>query len=180
MKSRLGAPGLPSSSRRGRLCLALRSSRQGGVARLTDSGRPGRGAFAHPRAGDPSLLCRRAGGGWLSRQWAAAWMEPSAGGLTPGPSFALAGAPGARQSPPSESAAGANSHCTKIGFTSLLEQLKGTAGCIGPARPRRASHLLVVPLGVKLLGLFGGQVMGGCRTWWLAWPGTGVTGLTSV
>lgn len=26
------------------------------------------------------LLCRRAGGGLLSRQWAAAWMEPSAGG----------------------------------------------------------------------------------------------------
>lgn len=99
--------------------------------------------------------------------------------LTPGPSFAPAGAPRARQSP-QDSAAGANSHCTKIGFTSVLKQLKETSGCIGQARPRRANHRLVVPWGVKLQGLFGGQVMGGCGTWWLAWRRTGVTGLTSV
>lgn len=168
MKSRLGAPGLSLFGQEGAPLRGARKlpARWRCAAHGIGAPRAGRLRMPKSRWPKPAVL----EGGWeLVVKAMGGGLDGASDrrALTPGPSFAQAGAPRAQQSPP-DTAAGANSHCTKIGLRSISGPLKGASECTGQALLGQANPCLVVSLEAKLLEIFGGQVTGECGTPWLA------------
>lgn len=177
MKSRLGAPGFSLFRQEGAPPRGARKLPVRWGCVVYRFGAPRAGRLRTPRSWWPKPAVQEGGWGLVVKAMGGGVDGASRGrALTPGPSFAQAGAPRARQSP-HDSAAGANSHCTKIGLN--FGTAKESLGVYRIGTPRVGQSQ---PSG----GPFRSKTLvdiwrpSGCGRPWLSWPRTGVIGLASV